>query len=56
MNYTSFKEVLISNLNRYPYTFFPLYAKAYKNPLRVAFKLLLRQYPFTAELKNRRRF
>ncbi|WP_240872276.1 hypothetical protein [Acidianus infernus] len=51
-NYASFIEVLISNFNSYPYTLFPLYAKAYKNPLIVALKSLLRHYPFVVELKN----
>ena len=51
-NYASFKEVLISYFNRYPYTLLPLYTKAYKNPLIVALKSALRHYPFTAYLKN----
>ncbi|WP_238527832.1 hypothetical protein [Saccharolobus islandicus] len=51
-NYASFKEVLISYFNRYPYTLLPLYTKAYKNPLIVALKSALRHYPFTAYLKK----
>ena len=51
-NYASFKEILLSYFNRYPYTLLTLYKKAYKNPLIVALKSSLRHYPFTAKLKN----